>query len=89
MFLTSFESFELRELIKEAVREVYLEKAIKEPEKSGYATRKEIAATLDISLPTLNKYTKTGKVVGYRVGGKVLYKIEEIEQCLKKIATRP
>ena len=50
-----------------------------------YLTRKETAKRLNITLPTLNRYTKQSKVTGYRVGARVLYKNSEIDGCLLKI----
>jgi excisionase family DNA binding protein len=51
----------------------------------GYKTRKETAEMLNISLPTLNEYTKKRILNGYRVGARVLYKQSEIESALTKI----
>ncbi|WP_211323768.1 helix-turn-helix domain-containing protein [Chitinophaga dinghuensis] len=48
-------------------------------------TRKEAAALLGISLPTLLEFTKTGKVTGYRIGTRVRYKRTEIIDSLKQI----
>ncbi len=50
-----------------------------------YLTRKETADLLKISLPTLNDYTKKGKLIGYRLGSRVLYKESEIHANLQKI----
>lgn len=53
-----------------------------------YLTRKETAKRLGISLPTLNDWTKTGKVVGYRIGSLIRYKEDELETSLAQIQTR-
>ncbi|GEO09490.1 helix-turn-helix domain-containing protein [Segetibacter aerophilus] len=53
-----------------------------------FLTRKQAAAKLSISLPTLNEWTKTGKVIGYRVASRVRYKEDELESSLSKIKTR-
>jgi excisionase family DNA binding protein len=50
-----------------------------------YLTRKETAALLNVSLPTLNEYTKRNLITGYRFGVRVLYKQSEIEAALTKI----
>ncbi len=55
------------------------------PQTEKYLTRKETAALLNVSLPTLNEYTKGGKIKGYRFGVRVLYKQSEIEAALTKI----
>lgn len=50
-----------------------------------YLTRIQVAKKLHISLPTLNEYTKTGKLKGYRISGRVLYKKDEIDKALTSI----
>jgi excisionase family DNA binding protein len=55
---------------------------------TGYLTRIEVASRYHVSLPTLNEYTKTGKVQGYRIGRRVLYKASEIEAALSPIKTK-
>lgn len=51
----------------------------------GYATRKEVAERLRISLPTLNNLTKQGVLKAYRINRRVLYKWEEVENALTKV----
>lgn len=51
-------------------------------------TRKDVAKMFGVSLPTLNEWTKTGKVQGYRISSRVRYKRSEIENALSKIQTR-
>lgn len=64
------------------------EKAIKgiiTPPKKGDSdlrSRKETAKTLCISLPTLHTLTKEGIIRAYRIGNRVLYKQEDIDQAL-------
>ncbi len=50
-----------------------------------YRTRKEVAEKLHISLPTLNEYTKSGKLRAYRINGRVLYREQDIEAALTSI----
>lgn len=50
-----------------------------------YLTRKETAALLNISLPTLTHYTKHGIIIGNRIGARVLYKRSEITNALQQI----
>lgn len=52
--------------------------------KVGYISRKETASLLKISLPTLNELTKRGKLQSYRIGTRILYKNQEVEQALVK-----
>ncbi|PZP52441.1 MAG: DNA-binding protein [Pseudopedobacter saltans] len=53
--------------------------------KEKYLSRKETAVQLRVSLPTLTQYTKLGKIKGYRLGTRVLYKESELELALQKI----
>lgn len=51
-------------------------------------TRKQTAQLLGVSLPTVNDWTKTGKIQGYRIGSRIRYKRNEIENSLSQIKTR-
>ncbi|MBL4676396.1 MAG: helix-turn-helix domain-containing protein [Mucilaginibacter sp.] len=51
-------------------------------------TRQETAELLNISLPTLNEYTKSGTIAAYRLGSNVRYRIEDINKALTLIKTR-
>lgn len=46
---------------------------------SNLISRKEVAALLKISLPTLHDWTKSGLLTSYRIGSRVLYKLSEVE----------
>jgi hypothetical protein len=75
---------DLQNLIRTSIREeiqILLPK-IGDPK---YLTRKETAEFLKISLPTLHEYTKHGLVKGFRIGTRVLYKLEDLEQDIKSI----
>lgn len=71
----------IRSTIKEELRNLETKK-----DESRYLTRKETAAFLKISLPTLYQYTRTGRINGYRIGSRVLYKLEELELNMDAIA---
>ena len=77
---------ELQNLIRTAVREE-LQFLLPKKGDPKYLTRKEVAAFLKISLPTLNNYSKLGVVNGFRIGTRILYKLEDIEKNLKSIET--
>lgn len=53
-----------------------------------YLTRKETAQKLGVSLPTLNEWTKTGLVQGYRIASRVRYKEDEVTAAFIQIKTR-
>ena len=46
---------------------------------SEYITRKDVAQTLKITLPTLHDWTKLGWLKSYKMGNRVLYKKSEVE----------
>jgi excisionase family DNA binding protein len=66
-----------------------IEKIIKilpsQQEKEEHFSRNQAAEMLHITLPTLNKYTRSGKIKGYRMGIRVLYKKTELEKALQEI----
>jgi excisionase family DNA binding protein len=54
----------------------------KEQKKYYYMQRKDVSKFLHISLPTLNEWTKQGLIPSYRIGNRVLYKSDEVEQAV-------
>lgn len=78
----------LGSLIEEKIKAVFAftpDKKSKSQER--FATRKEVSERLRISLPTLNNLTKQGIAKSYRIGGRVLYKWDEIEAVLTVVST--
>jgi len=57
-------------------------------EKVEYLTRREVTEYLGISLPTLNEWTKSGKLIGYRIGTRVRYKRNEVDNSLKQMRVK-
>jgi excisionase family DNA binding protein len=55
-----------------------------EKESSRHISRKEAAVLLKISLPTLRQWTKSGKLIAYKIGTRVLYNLDEVMAALKK-----
>jgi len=49
-----------------------------------YLSRKEVKELLKISFPTLWRWTKENKLQSYYIGGKVLYKTDEVHNSLTK-----
>lgn len=58
-------------------------KSQKRDDASRYLTRKEAAAMLRISLPTLADWTRLGRIGAYRIGGRVLYAHSDITKALE------
>jgi len=50
-------------------------------------TRAQVAEKLKVSLPTLNEYTKSGKIIAHRIGRRVRYKASEVTSALTQIKT--
>jgi excisionase family DNA binding protein len=91
-FSTTYEHAEFKTLladcISESVRaEIYKVISNQKPEKTIY-TRQETAKLLDISLPTLHQYTMAGVIKAFRLGYKVRYKLEDINNSLIRIKTK-
>lgn len=74
---------DVKNIVAETIRENKPENTTtKEPE---YLTRKETAKRFHISLVTLNRLTNEGTLQSYRIGGRVLYKTQEINQAITEI----
>ena len=54
---------------------------------SSYLTRREVAALLKISLPTLNEWTKLGWLKSYKIRNRVLYLQSEVEQAISNVSS--
>lgn len=85
----TFHTFELSDF-ENAINKAF-ERVVKEfsnPTKktdSDLKSRKETARILSISLPTLHLFTKEGIIRAYRIGNRVLYKQDDIENALSVI----
>lgn len=71
------------QLIDEKLRQV------KSPKKNqpNFLGRVEVSKLLKISLPTLNEWSKIGWLQSYKIGNRVLYKQDEVENSLHKVAS--
>jgi excisionase family DNA binding protein len=80
----------LRSLIHESVSDAFRKMPLPviKPD-SEYLTRIETAQKLKISLPTLWKITKEGKINSYKIGTKVLYKLHEVENVASQTNFNP
>ena len=82
--LNEFEQIQ-KSWIREVLKEITPQQNNQQQKKEPYGTRKEVAKELRISLPTLNDFTKRGVLKAYRIGGRVLYRWEEIYKSLQEI----
>jgi excisionase family DNA binding protein len=87
IILQGINTDDLRKLFQEVLEEQLSQ--VSTTQKSGkglaYLNRFEVAKLLSISLPTLNNWSKAGIIQSYRIGNRVLYKPEEIDQAIKSV----
>jgi hypothetical protein len=57
--------------------------APKEPK--TYLSRKEVSKMLNVSFVTLNKWNKSGKHKAVGIGGRVLYRQEDIDNAIVEL----
>jgi excisionase family DNA binding protein len=75
---------DLRELIASTIRKEIA--AIQKPEpEPTYISRNEAAEKLRITLSTLDKYTRTGILQAYRIGGRVRYRSTDLEKAFEAV----
>jgi len=74
---------QISEIIDEKLKENFEKAPIEK--KSEYLNRFEVAEILKISLPTLNNWSKAGILQSYRIGNRVLYKQDEIDQAVHEV----
>ncbi|ULC59667.1 helix-turn-helix domain-containing protein [Flaviramulus sp. BrNp1-15] len=75
----------LKPLIHEAVYQAVKEQLIPTTKPTPRLfSREKTADILCVSLPTLHEWTKEGIIDSYRIGGRVLYKEDDILRALSK-----
>ncbi|MBC8052166.1 MAG: helix-turn-helix domain-containing protein [Sphingobacteriaceae bacterium] len=87
-FLTTLPSDEFKELLSECVKGAVkseIDRILESPKRPDklYLTRLETAKELNVTLPTLNAWEKAGILVPVRIGTRVRYKQESINESLK------
>lgn len=58
----------------------------KKNERPSFLSVNEVSEMLGITRVTLWKFTKTGKIPGYRIGKIVRYKLSDVQEAIKLIA---
>ena len=77
---------ELETLINRAIKKTLIEYSLMSKtasENRRYYTRREVSKMLSVSLPTLHLWAKTGELPNYHIGGRVVYKMSDIESKLE------
>ena len=85
--LTTLELSDIKKIVEEVLENKL--SLLNPPQKEGLKllSRKDTASLLCISLPTLHDWTKTGVVKAHRIGNRILYKLDEVNEALKSIQT--
>lgn len=87
IILQGISTDDLKKIFQEVLKENLIREVIaKENSKRlSYLNRFEVAEILKISLPTLNNWSKSGIIQSYRIGNRVLYKADEIDQAVQAV----
>jgi excisionase family DNA binding protein len=78
---------EFKELLQEAVKVEIEKNQPEDPGQQDYLTRKQTAAMLEISLPTLHEWTMQGRIKAYRIGRLIRYYRPDVHAALKSVNT--
>jgi len=89
VIMTFYTPEQLYNLVSTAMNDVLktTHQTVPESESDFFLTRKETAEKLKISLPTLHDWSKRGLLKSYSIGGRILYKANEIESSLHAVKT--
>lgn len=79
--IENFSTEEFQQFIIETLRPYLKEQTTGRQEQ--FKTRKETASILRITLPTLNHWSKLGIIQSAKIGSRVLYRLSDIEECIK------
>lgn len=87
LFINTFSESDLKRFFREVLTEKKdSEDVHKNSErKITYLNRFEVVELLKISLPTLANWTKEGILQSYRIGKRVLYRVDEVNSSLQKV----
>ena len=86
VFTLTIEQLEF--LTKSWIREVLQDVNSKKEEQQKYMTRLEVCKALNISLPTLSRYSGLGLIPAKRIGNRILYLEKDVENALTDIPTK-
>jgi len=75
---------EIADLLRQVVKEELTALQTKEPDLK-YRTRKEVCKLLNISLPTLAEYTRSGIIIGKKIGSRILYEEASVQAAVRNV----
>ncbi len=85
VLLHTFELSDIQKVVEEVLERKLQSFIPQEKEKLTLLTRKDTAKLLCISLPTLHDWTKNGTIKAHRIGNRILYKLDEVNEALNQI----
>ena len=59
-----------------------------QPKRQEYITRQETADFFKVDLATIHNWTKKGTLTAYKIGQRVYYKLDEVEDALTKVKVK-
>jgi hypothetical protein len=62
-----------------------LKKSFQPKEPNKYITRQQVAEMLSVDLSTVHNFSVRGTIQKYQIGGRVLYKLTEVEEAIIKL----
>ena len=62
-----------------------LKKNFQPKEPSEFLTRNEVAKLFKIDLSTVHNWSKNGKLIPYGIGGRVYFKLNEVEKSMIRL----
>lgn len=83
--MTTLTETQLREMIRDAVKAEYGDSSFQEKKTASnekIINRKRLLQMLGISAPTAIMWEKEGRIKAYRMGGKLFYNLQEIENLV-------
>ncbi len=69
--------------IQECLQDLREHFQVKDP--NPYLTRQDLAELLKIDLSTVHNWTKKGVITAYQIGGRVYYKLSEVESSMTEL----
>ncbi len=76
---------ELRDMMASVIQIELRKHLLNEEEETKFLDRKEAAKMLKVSEVTLSKYTKEGKIKGFRLGKKMKFRASDLNSALEEI----
>lgn len=83
--IQNFTADELKNFIREAVRDALPQPPETTTQHPDFLTRHEAAKMLGVSLVTIDKWSHEGHLQKYRIGGRIRFKAAEVGKALTQV----